>query len=260
MRFENKVVIITGAAQGLGAATAKELAASGAKLMITDIQGEKVDVVAREIREGDGIVDSMATDVTRTDDVERLVKQTLDAYGQIDVLINNAGGSGNVSLDHIENITDDTWDQMVDLNLKSAFLCCRAVVPHMKARGVGRIVNFSSLTAKGAFGPRGTSAARLPYAGAKSGIIGFTSQLAKDLGPFGICVNAVMPGFILTEPDARVAQRFSELTEEEKTLQVSPIPLGRPGRPEEVAKVVAFLASDDASYVSGATVEVTGGI
>jgi len=113
--------------------------------------------------------------------------------------VNNAGGSGNIGLDHIEDISEELWDQIVDWNLKSAFLCCRGVVPHMKSRRSGKIVNFSSMTARGTFGPRGTSAGRLPYAGAKSGIIGFTTQLAEDLGQFNINVNAVMPGLVLTE-------------------------------------------------------------
>jgi NAD(P)-dependent dehydrogenase (short-subunit alcohol dehydrogenase family) len=133
------------------------------------------------------------------------------------------------------------------------------VVPHMKARRQGSIINFSSMSAKGAFGGLGTSAARLPYAGAKAGIIGFTSQLAKDLGPFGIRVNAVMPGFILTQPDARVAQRYQALSAAEQAAMVAPVPLGRPGRPEEVAAVVLFLASPAASYVSGSIIEVNGG-
>jgi NAD(P)-dependent dehydrogenase (short-subunit alcohol dehydrogenase family) len=164
-----------------------------------------------------------------------------------------------VGVDQIEEVSEELWDEIVDANLKSAFLCCRAVVPPMKARRQGSIVNFSSMSAKGAFGSRGTSAARLPYAGAKAGIIGFTSQLAKDLGPFGIRVNAVMPGFILTQPDARVAQRYGALSREEQDAMVRPIPLGRAGRPEEVAAVVLFLASQAASYVSGVTIEVNGG-
>ena len=115
------------------------------------------------------------------------------------------------------------------------------------------------MSVRGTFGARGTSAARLPYAGAKAGIVGLTTQLAKDLGPFGIRVNSVMPGFILTEPDARVAQRYAALTPAEQKQMVDAIPLGRAGRPEDVAGVVLFLASDAAAYVSGATIEINGG-
>ena len=129
----------------------------------------------------------------------------------------------------------------------------------MKERRFGRVVNLSSISAKGAFGARGPSAARLPYAGAKAGIIGLTNQLAKDLGPWGITVNAVMPGVIVTEPGARVAERFNALTEDEKERIVGSIPLGRAGRAEEVASGIGFLCSEGASFVSGATIEVTGG-
>ena len=260
MQSQDIVAIVTGAAQGIGRAVAMRLAADGIKILAVDAQAGKAASVAAEISEKGGVALSMGADVTDSGDVGRMVALALETYGRIDILVNNAGGSGNIGLDHIEDISEELWDQIVDGNLKTTFLCCKAVVPHMKARGSGKIVNFSSMTARGSFGARGTSAIRLPYAGAKSGIIGFTSQLAKDLGPFGINVNAVMPGFVLTEPGARVADRFAAMTEAQQDLQVAAIPMGRPGRPQEIAAAVAFLASDEASYISGATIPVSGGL
>jgi 3-oxoacyl-[acyl-carrier protein] reductase len=258
-RLDGKVALVTGAAQGIGRAVAEALAAAGARLMISDLQAEKLTQTANDLQTQGHRLTYMPADVTRDEQVEALVQRGIDAFGQLDILVNNAGGSGNTGIEQIEAVSDTWWNAIVDANLKSAFLCCRAVAPHMKARQQGSIVNFSSNTAKGAFGPLGTSAVRLPYASAKAGIIGFTSQLAKDLGPFGIRVNAVMPGFVLTQPDARVAQRYRALTAEQQADMVRPVPLGRPGRPEEIAAVVLFLASDAASYVSGATIEANGG-
>ena len=259
MRLDGKVAIVTGAAQGIGKAIARLLAERGAMVVASDLQGEKV---AKAVLEFDAPAEnllSVETDVTDSAQVSKMVGLALERFGQVDILVNNAGGSGTVGVDHIEDVTDELLDQITNRNFRSAFLCCREVAPHMKANGSGRIVNFSSVSAKGSFGPRGPSAARLPYAGAKAGIVGFTNQLAKDLGPFGITVNAIMPGFILTESDARVAQRYNVLSKEEQERQVAGIPLGRPGTAEEVAAVAAFLCSDDASYVSGATIEVSGG-
>jgi 3-oxoacyl-[acyl-carrier protein] reductase len=258
-RLDGKVALVTGAAQGIGRATAEALAAAGAHMILTDRQAEKLSEVTTTLQgQGHTIVGAPA-DVINRMQVEGMVRLGLNRLGAIDILVNNAGGSGNVGVDQIEDVSEELWDEIVDTNLKSAYLCCQAVVPHMKGRRQGSIINFSSMSAKGAFGSLGTSAARLPYAGAKAGIVGFTSQLAKDLGPFGIRVNAVMPGFILTQPDARVARRYEELSRDEQEGMVRPVPLGRAGRPEEVAAVVLFLASDAASYVSGATIEVNGG-
>ncbi len=258
MNLEGKIAIVTGAAQGIGKAISLELVSKGAKLFITDVQASKVESVAAQIRGDGGEVGACGANLIDSPQVDDLVDRVIAQFGRIDILINVAGGSGNVGIDHIEEVDDDIWDLIVDSNLKSTFFCCRAVTPYMKEKRIGKIVNFSSASAKGAFGDRGTSAGRLPYAGAKAGIEGFTKQLAKDLGPWGINVNAIMPGFILTEADARVARRYADLSKEEQKAMYSRVPLGRPGRPEEIAKVASFLVSQDASFVSGAIVEVTG--
>lgn len=259
MRLEGKAAIITGAAQGIGRAIALEFAAEGADMLLADIQGEKVARVAAEVGERGRTAVAIRVDVTKADQVEAMLSRALEAFGRVDILVNDAGGSGNTGILRIDDVSDEAWDATADLNLKGVFLCCRAVVPHMRQRGYGRIVNLSSSSAKGAFGDLTTTAVRLPYAAAKSGVLGFTYQLARDLAPDGIYVNAVMPGFILTEPGARVRGRYEALPSQAQRAMVQSVPLGRPGRAEEVAKAVAFLASDDASYTTGSVLEVTGG-
>jgi NAD(P)-dependent dehydrogenase (short-subunit alcohol dehydrogenase family) len=228
-------------------------------MLLADIQEAKVAQVAAEIGEQGRNAVAMAVDVTQNDQVEAMIQKAIETFGKVDILVNDAGGSGNQGILRIDDVTEDAWDASVDLNLKGVFLCCRAVVAHMRERGYGRIVNISSSSAKGSFGDLGTSAIRLPYAAAKSGVLGFTYQLAKDVARDGIYVNAVMPGFILTELDARVNSRYQALPQEAKDAMVTNIPLGRPGQASEVAKAVAFLASNDASYITGTTLEVMGG-
>ncbi|HAL46761.1 MAG: SDR family oxidoreductase [SAR202 cluster bacterium] len=259
MRLEGKTAIITGAAQGLGRAIALDFASEGAAMLLADIQGEKVAQVAALIGENGGQAEAIEVDVTNASAVDRMVARALELYGSVDILVNDAGGSGNQGIQDITDVTEEQWDATVDVNLKSAFLCAKAIVPHMRERGYGRIVNLSSFSAKGNFGELGTTAVRLPYAAAKSGILGFTFQLARDLGPDGIYVNVVQPGFILTEPGARVHDRFEELPDDVRDRMTRATPLGRPGRPDDVAKAVTFLASDDASYTTGSVLEVTGG-
>ncbi len=259
MRMEGRIAIITGAAQGIGRSIALEFASQGADMLLSDVQGDKVEQTTAMVGEQGRKAIPLASDATRANDVEAMVQQALDAFGRVDILVNNAGGSGNLGIQHIEDVTEEAWDVSVDLNLNAAFLACRTIVPHMRTHGYGRIVNISSSSAKGSFGSLGTSAIRLPYAAAKSGILGFTHQLAKDVAPDGIYVNAVMPGAILTEQGARGHSRFEGLSREAQDSMVRTIPLGRLGRADEVAKAVSFLASDDASYITGAVLEVTGG-
>lgn len=257
--LEGKVAIVTGGAQGIGRATVAELLGRGCRVCASDVQWEKLRASVAELDPDGEASMAIQVDVTLTEQVQEMVARTIERFGGLDILVNNAGGSGHIGIDHIEDVTDEIFDRVTGGNLKSAFICSRAVAPVMKEQRYGRIVNLSSISAKGAFGARGPSAARLPYAGAKAGIIGFTSQLAKDLGPWGITVNAVMPGVILTEPGARVAERFGALSEEERDRIVASIPLGRAGRADEVASVIGFLCSEGAGFVSGATIEVTGG-
>ncbi len=259
LRLKDKVAIITGAAQGIGRAIALDFSTEGADMLLIDINESKLSQVTDMTNNGTNTVISMALDITHRTSVNSMANYAISKFGRIDILVNNAGGSGYTGVRTIEDVTPESWGDSIELNLTATFIACQEVIPHMREQGYGRIVNVSSLTAKGTFGALGTSAIRLPYAAAKSGILGLTYQLAKDLGPDGISVNAIMPGAILTEPGARVHSRFQELTEESRDMMVQSIPLGRLGRPEEVAKSVSFLSSDDASYITGAVLEVTGG-
>jgi NAD(P)-dependent dehydrogenase (short-subunit alcohol dehydrogenase family) len=181
--------------------------------------------------------------------VERLAGETLQRFGRIDILVNNAGGG--TALRFLEEVTEADWDYTLNSNLKSAFLCCQAVAPAMKAQRAGRIVNVSSVA--------GRNVSRLSgpqYSSAKAGLLGLTRHLAQDLGPFGITVNTVAPGPTLVE---RVAKKWALHAAEERARLLAAIPLGRLAQPEEVATVIAFLASEEAAYVTGVTIDVNGG-
>lgn len=242
-----KVALITGASSGIGAATARVLADLGARVSLgcyRNLAGAQK--VCTSITTAGGRAMAVVADVRHVDGVRSLVKQTIDALGPIDVLVNNAGSL--VERARLVEIGEERWDAIMDLNLKSAMLCTQAVAPAMIERRAGAIVNLASIAGRNGGGP-GAGA----YSTAKGALIAFTKSLAKELAPHGVRVNAVSPGVI----DTPFHEVFS--TPEMIRNFIAAIPLGRIGNPIEVAKVIAFLASDAASYIVGETIEVNGG-
>lgn len=253
-----RVAIVTGAAQGMGGASARRLAAMGMSLSLVDLQPQPLKAQEAYCRaQGVEVICSVA-DVADSEAVRRVVGLTQETFGRIDAMLNIAGGAGPRNLHQIDEIEPDDWELVMALNLRSTYLWCRAVVPLMRKQGYGRIVNMSSTVARGKHGPVGTAGARLAYAAAKAGILGFTAQLAKDVGQFGITVNAVMPWLTLSEADSRVRKRFEALPQEARQRLIAQSPMGRAGEADEVAATIAFLASEQASYVSGIGMPVDG--
>jgi 3-oxoacyl-[acyl-carrier protein] reductase len=246
--LEGKVALVTGGASGIGHATAVAFAESGAAVAINYHRNESVaDTLSKQISENGGRAITIQADVTKANEIDGLVKQATNELGPVDILVNNAGSL--IERLKIMDITEERWDQVMDLNLKSAFLCSKAVIPSMIERKSGTIINLSSIA-----GRNGGALGSMHYATAKGGIITFTKGLAKELAPYNIRVNAVSPGVI----DTPYHEQFS--TPEMMKNYVNAIPLGRVGKADEVAKVIAFLASDAASYLAGETIEINGGM
>lgn len=245
MILTEKVALVTGAARGLGRAIALELATAGAKVVVNYAGSEgKAAEVVEKIRAAGGEAFAVQADVSQAEDVERLVKAALEGFGRIDILVNNAGiARDNLLL----RMKEGDWDAVLDTNLKGVYLCTKAVSKGMLKQRFGVIVNISSVV-----GISG-NAGQANYAAAKAGVIGFTKSMAKELAPRGIRVNAVAPGYIATD-------MTDILPEEVKNEIISHIPLGRVGKPEDVAKAVLFLASPSAGYMTGQTLVVDGGM
>ena len=245
--LSGKVALITGASSGIGAASAMVFAELGAHVTIGYYHNQTgAETVRDAIATAGGRALSIKADVRRADEIEMLVRRTSEELGPIDILVNNAGSL--IERQSINEMTEDRWDEVLNLNLKSAMLCSRAVAPSMIEHESGAIINVASIAGRTGGGP-GAGA----YSVAKAGLITFTKSLAKELAPHGIRVNAVSPGVI----DTPFHQVFS--TPEMIRNFVSTIPLGRVGKPSECASVIAFLASDAASYVVGETIEINGG-
>ena len=236
-----KTALVTGAARGIGLAIATRLAGDGARVALLDQDADAVETAARAI--GRGAL-ALAGDVTRAADVNSAVGRLESAWGRLDVLVNNAGITGR-SLP-IWELSDEDWQRVIDVDLTSVFLCCRAAVKVMLRQGGGRIVNIASIAGKEG------NPTLVPYSTAKAGVIGLTKALAKEVATRGIFVNAVAPAVIGTE-------LLEQMEQSTVDLLVSKIPMGRVGRPEEVAALVAWLASDECSFSTGAVYDLSGG-
>jgi len=247
--LKGRIALVTGASRGIGAATAELLASRGAIVAASARTVPDLEQLVARIKENGGQALVVPCDVVRPEQVESMIGRVQKEYGRLDILINNAGMG--IPSTPVEEISPEEWDRTLSLNLKSAFLCIRATAPTMKKQGYGRIVNVSSLAGRTYSPFRGS-----PYTAAKAGLIGFTRQMAAELGPHGICVNALAPYLVLTQ---RAKALWDSFPEEKRQAIITGIPLRRLARVEEVASAIAFLASDDASFVNGVCLDVNGG-
>jgi len=242
-RLEGKIAIVTGGAQGIGFATARKFLDEGAAVAVCDVRKEAVDQAVAALSDR-GPVCGHVVDVTRRDQVDAMVAGVKGKFGRIDVLVNNAG----ITLDaRLQKMTEDQFDKVVAVNLKGTYNCAQAVADTMVAQGSGVILNASSVV--GIYGNFGQT----NYAATKFGVIGFVKTWARELGPKGVRCNAVAPGFVATTILSTIPHKVLEQMTER-------VPLRRLGTPEDIANVYAFLASDEASYINGAVIEVAGGL
>ncbi|MDY6853112.1 MAG: SDR family NAD(P)-dependent oxidoreductase [Thermodesulfobacteriota bacterium] len=248
MRLKGKVAIVTASAgAGIGQAAVRAMAKEGANVVVADIHEKRTNTVAEEIKAETGL-DTLGIlcDVSVQEQVDNMVKQTLDKFGKIDVLVNNAGRE---ILSPVKDMTDEQWDLVMDVCLKGTFRCCRAVLPTMIEKKSGSIINISSVA-----GWIGSDTGEAHYCAAKAGVMALTRCLAKETAPDGIRANAIAPGLIMNEFLRRIyPPDFFEMA---KPL----IPLGREGKPEDIASAIVFLASDESSYMTGETMCVSGGM
>jgi NAD(P)-dependent dehydrogenase (short-subunit alcohol dehydrogenase family) len=236
--LRGRTAVVTGAARGIGRAIAARLVRQGAAVVVSDLDGEAAGRTAAEL----GAVPHRC-DVSRGEEARELIRSAVDRFGHLDILVNNAGIIRDAM---VHKMSEQQWDEVMAVNLKGVFNCLQPAAAHMRQRGYGRIINIASVAWAGNVG-------QANYAASKAGVIGLTKTAARELARDGVTVNAVCPGFIETDLTRGVSPELRE-------QMIAKIPLGRPGRPEDVANVVAFLASDEAAYVTGEMWAVSGGM
>ncbi len=244
MDFSGKVAIVTGGGRGIGKAIILKLASKGAIVVVNDIHSTGAQAVVDEIKVKGGVGLAIAADVSSSTDVAAMVDAAIVEYGHIDILVNNAGITRDQLL---MRMTDSEWDDVINIDLRSVFLCTRAVIKHMIKERKGHIISIASIV--GLMG----NAGQANYAAAKAGIVGFTRSIAKEVASRGITANAIAPGFIETDMTAK-------LSEKQKQDLMLRIPLGFLGTPQDVAEAVSFLASDEARYITGQVIIIDGGM
>jgi 3-oxoacyl-[acyl-carrier protein] reductase len=245
MYEDHKNAVVTGAARGIGKTIAQTLAKEGLNIVVSDIMVDDAVTAAKELEEHFGVTAiAVKTDVSNSEAVENLIKTTVDQLGSVDFLVNNAG----VTRDNLAvRMSEQEWDMVLNINLKGTFLCSQAAAKEMMKKRFGRIVNIASVS--GILGTPGQA----NYASSKAGVIALTKSFARELGKRNICINAIAPGFILTE-------MTEQLPDKVKEEYIANIPLKRAGTPEDVAEVVRFLVSPAASYITGTVINVSGGL
>ena len=240
--LSGKTAVITGGAQGIGYAIAERFVAEGARVVLGDMNAEQVTKAAHDLG-GDEVARGIACNVTSADDVKALIDGAVDAFGAVDVMVNNAGITRDATM---RKMTEEQFDQVIDVHLKGTWLGTRTAAAHMRERGSGAIVNLSSISGKVGF------VGQTNYSAAKAGIVGLSKAAAKELAHLGVRVNCIQPGLIRTAMTEAMPERIWD-------QKMSEIPMGRAGEPSEIASVATFLASDLSSYMTGTVLEVTGG-